>query len=104
MTWRLRTARREAEGGCLREVHLKSFNARLAVDYPAYSMVICQVRVLSHLALCFGTWHVSLLSSVRLGICEHGNRARIRAKTIGPRSPERGGPGSIEMNSGAVRL
>ncbi len=22
---------------------LKSFNARLAVDYPAYSMVICQV-------------------------------------------------------------
>ncbi len=27
----------------LRKVHLKSFNARLAVDYPAYSMVICQV-------------------------------------------------------------
>ncbi len=25
------------------EVHLKSFNARLAVDYPIYSMVICQV-------------------------------------------------------------
>ncbi len=24
-------------------VHLKSFNTRLAVDYPTYSMVICQV-------------------------------------------------------------
>ncbi len=23
---------------------LKSFNAQLAVDYPAYSMVICQVK------------------------------------------------------------
>ncbi len=61
-------------------------------------------RVLSHLALCFGTWHVSLLSSVRLGMCEHCNRARIRAKTTGPRSPERGGLGSIENElwSGSV--
>ncbi len=25
------------------EVQLKSFNARQALDYPAYSMVICQV-------------------------------------------------------------
>ncbi len=36
MTWRQRS-------GCLRKVHLQSLNARLAVDYPAYSMVICQV-------------------------------------------------------------
>ncbi len=28
---------------CLHVVHLKSFNARLAFDYPVYSMVICQV-------------------------------------------------------------
>ncbi len=44
------------------------------------------------------------LSSVCLGICEHGNRARIRAKTIGPRSPERGTLGSIENKlwSGSV--
>lgn len=27
----------------LHVVHLKSFNAQLAIDYPAYSMVICQV-------------------------------------------------------------
>ncbi len=62
------------------------------------------LRVLSHLALCFGTWHISPLSSVRLGICEHGNRAWIRDKTIGPRSPERGGLGSIENElwSGSV--
>ncbi len=41
-TWRQRTTRREA--------HLKSFNARLAVDYPAYSIVICQIKTC--LALC----------------------------------------------------
>ncbi len=55
--------------------------------------------VLSHLArnlVRFGTWCVSPLSSVRLGICECGNRARIRAKTIGLGLPERGGLGSIE--------
>ncbi len=65
-----------------------------------------KLRVLSHLALCFGTWCVSPLSSVRLGICEHGNRARIRAKTIGLRSPERGGLGSIENElwSGSVAV
>ncbi len=64
----------------------------------------CILRVLSHLACCFGTWRVSPLSSVRLGICEHGNRTRIRAKTIGPRLPERGGFGSIENElwSGSV--
>ncbi len=35
MTWRIRTAGRK--------VDLKSFNARLANDYSAYSIVICQV-------------------------------------------------------------
>ncbi len=44
------------------------------------------------------------LRSVRLGICEHGNCPRICTKTNGPRSPERGGLGSIENElwSGSV--
>ncbi len=41
------------------------------------------VRVLSHLAPCFGTWHVSPLSSVRLGICEQlGRRTRSQNKGL----------------------
>ncbi len=60
--------------------------------------------MLSHLAHCFGTWHVYPLSSVCLDICEHGNHARIHVKTIGSRSPERGGLGLIENElwSGSV--
>ncbi len=73
--------------------------------FSLHSLVVwCTLWVLSHLARCFGTWRVSPLSSVHLGVCEHGNRARIHAKTIGPRSPERGGLGSIENKlwSGSV--
>uniref|UniRef100_A0A672LIY2 Ras GTPase-activating-like protein IQGAP1 n=1 Tax=Sinocyclocheilus grahami TaxID=75366 RepID=A0A672LIY2_SINGR len=81
-------------------VHLET----LMLEYQVKSYSLDIFRVLSHLARCFGTWRVSPLSSVRLGICEHGNRARIRAKTIGPRSPERGGLGSTknELWSGSV--
>ncbi len=75
-------------------------------DPTSLKIVQCElgIRVFSHLAHCFGTWHVSPLSSVRLGICEHGNRTQIRTKTIGPRSPERGGLGSLENElwSGSV--
>ncbi len=52
-TWRQRTARREAE------VHLKSFNARLAVDYPVYSMVICQVIDKLKLVLLFAAQYLT---------------------------------------------
>ncbi len=63
------------------------------------SVLKMSLRVFSHLAHCFRTWHVSPRSSVHLGICEHNN-----ANTIGPRSPERGGLGLIENElwSGSV--
>ncbi len=40
-------------------VHLKSFNARLAVDYPAYSMVICQVINKLKLVLLFAAQYLT---------------------------------------------
>ncbi len=46
-------------GGCLREVHLKSFNARLTVDYPVYSMVICQVIDRLKLELLFAAQYLT---------------------------------------------
>ncbi len=49
--WRQRTARRE--------VHLKSFKARLAVDYPVYSMVVCQVINKLKLVLLFAAQYLT---------------------------------------------
>ncbi len=49
----------EASGGCLREVHVKSFNARLAIDYPIYSMVICQVIDKLKLVLLFAAQYLT---------------------------------------------
>ncbi len=41
------------------KVHLKSFHARLAVDYPAYSMVICQVIDKLKLVLLFAAQYLT---------------------------------------------
>ncbi len=49
----------QAEGGCLRKVHLKSFNAQLAVDYPVYAMVICQVIDKLKLVLFFAAQYLT---------------------------------------------
>ncbi len=49
-----------AEGGWLPpRSALKSFNARLAVDYPAYSMVICQVIDKLKLVLLFAAQYLT---------------------------------------------
>lgn len=61
-------------------------------------MVSWCLRVLSHLSVCFGTWCILSLGSVRLGVCEHSNNTWIYTKTIAPRPPE------LQTNSGAVRL
>lgn len=48
-------------------------------------------RLLGHFHIwlgCFRTWCVFSISSVRLGICEHGNCAWIRTKIIGLRLHE----------------
>ncbi len=62
-----------------------------------------KLRVLSHLARCFRTWHVSPLSSVRLDI-QYVNTAIGLGS--GTRSPERGGLSSItnELWSGSVAV
>ncbi len=44
---------------CLREVHLKSFNAQQAVDYPVYSMVICHVIDKLKLVLLFAAQYLT---------------------------------------------
>ncbi len=41
-------------------MHLKSFNARLAVDYPVYSMVICQVIDKLKLVLLFAAQYLTI--------------------------------------------
>lgn len=63
-----------------------------------------RLRVLSHLRICFRTWHVFSLGLVYLGICEQSNRAQICTKTTAPTPPKRGGLGSTAENSGAARL
>ncbi len=40
---------------------IKSFNARLAIDYPAYSMVICQVIDKLKLHLLFAVQYLTSL-------------------------------------------
>ncbi len=49
----------DVEGGCLHKVHLKSFNARLAIDYPAYFMVICQFIDKLKLVLLFAAQYLT---------------------------------------------
>ncbi len=48
------------------EVHLNSFNARLVVDYPVYSMVICQVIDKLKLVLLFAAQY--LTESVKITV------------------------------------
>ncbi len=45
--------------GCPPRSAFKSFNARLAVDYTAYSMVICQVKDKLKLVLLFAAQYLT---------------------------------------------
>ncbi len=73
-------AKVEAEGGCLREVHLKSFNARLAVDYPVYSMVICQVIDKLKLELLFAAQYLTEWVKMTVIFVSYGSLAQHSAR------------------------
>ncbi len=69
-----------AQGGCLREVHLKSFNARLAIDYPVYSMVICQVIDKLKLVLLFAAQYLTEWVKMMVIFVSYGSLAQHSAR------------------------
>ncbi len=54
---------------------LKSFNARLAVDYPAYSMVICQVIDKLKLVLLFAAQYLNEWEEITVIFVSYGSLA-----------------------------
>ncbi len=64
---------------CLHVVHLKSFNARLAVDYPVYSMVICQVIDKLKLVLLFAAQYLTEWVKMTVIFVSYGSLAQHSA-------------------------
>ncbi len=64
----------------LHVVHLKSFNARLAVDYPVYSMVICQVIDKLKLVLLFAAQYLTEWVKMTVIFVSYGSLAQYSAR------------------------